>query len=164
MSHATQNWWCSWRRQRLWHALASGEGDHFNKPNNVDNGSTSPEHSDTLCREITHANGTTGDVTVERKADGDNYRTVSTPSDIPQGKQTTDTPQCSGHTTSNDTEDITESTPGAAGTTHSVGTNSSSNEEKNRRILERFMRRMKVNQHGHQLKLLRPELVTAFIQ
>ena len=148
--------------------MPSGEGEHDNKPNNVDNDNTSPKRSDTLCQEVTSANGTTGDVTLERNAntDGDSDRTVSTPSDIPQEEQTTDTPQCSGHTTSEDTEDITDSlsTPGAAGTTHSVGTSSSSNEEKNRRILERFMRRMKESQHGHRLKLLRPELVKAFIQ
>ena len=124
---------------------------------------TSPEHT-TTGSNITNTGG-------------DRDIAVSISSDIPQGEQTTegdiatssqnDLPYSSPHT-SDDTDDIMESvtTPGAktTGTTHSVDTSTTSNEEKNRRILERFMKRMKENQHGHRLKLLRPELVKAFIQ
>ncbi|XP_065893122.1 clustered mitochondria protein homolog isoform X2 [Dysidea avara] len=123
---------------------------------------TSPEHT-TTGSNITNTGG-------------DRDIAVSTSSDIPQGEQTTEgdiatssqnnLPYSSPHT-SDDTDDIMESvtTPGAktTGTTRSVGTSTTSNEEKNRRILETFMKRMKENQHGHRLKLLRPELVKAFI-
>ena len=162
---------------------------------------TSPKH---IPEEVTHTNGTTSDVLIDRKAntdsDGDTTddnpvsntspehtttgsnvtntvddrdTAVSTSSDIPQGEQTTEgdiatSSQNDLPYSSDDTDDIMESvtTPGAktTGTTCSVGTSTTSNEEKNRRILERFMKRMKEIQHGHCLKLLRPELVKAFIQ
>jgi len=63
-----------------------------------------------------------------------------------------------------DMESVTTPEVKVAGTTRSVGTSTSSIEEKNRRILESFIKKMKENQHGHRLKLLRPELVKAFIQ
>jgi len=165
-----------------------------NEITHMSSDNTSSKYSDTSPEVVAHTNGTTNAIPMVMKAntgsdgdttdvsntnptttsnltntDRDRDTVISTSSDVAQQEQTTDTTQTGlPLSTSDDIDHIIESvtTPEvkAAETTHSVGTSTSSIEEKNRRILERFMKRMKKKQHGHRLKLLRPELVKAFIQ